>query len=826
VIQPGHPAIVALAFVAFVATASQAQSYDIADDRPARIDPHVDSLTHYGKLPITFEPSVDAADGSKRWVGRIGRHGIAIDAQGFVVALLSRDRPEAIIRRFAFVDARAGAYVEGIGPQSTRIHHIGHDAEARNGIDQPTFRGVRVAGAYPGIDVVFHGHDGRLEYDVVVEPGGDPGAFGLRPEAATASLDDAGNLLLTNASGAIELHRPIAYQTSGSARAPVESAFAIAPNGDIRFRVGAYDKERTLVIDPVVSYATYLGGNSFDQGTAIAVDTAGNAYVAGYTLSSDFPTASAFDRSIGKSGDVDVFVSKLNAAGTALVWSTYLGGVGSVDRAVGIAVDSAGSAYVTGYTAGNNFPVSATAWQKPITGGAAFITKLTPSGSALSYSTYVGGVTSNAIAVDRSGNAYVVGIATSRFAATPSALQPGPGNASTGFVLKLNPTGTAPVYATFLGGSGSDEATSIALDASGSAFVGGWTASNDFPVVNAIQSQPRGQKDAFIARLDPAGSRLIYSTRLGGVLDDTVNAIAIDDSGNAYVAGETYSSDFPVKGAFQTTKAGTHLVNSSTGSAFVAKVVSSGNALAYSSFLGGEVCKTLCQVAFGALPQYRADAAYGIAVDAAGHAYVAGIARSYTFPLVDSTSARKLDDTDDSAFVAKVSVSGGALLWSTFLRTGFNEADNKWTRFPPGAATGVAVDASGAVYVTGDADSFSDFKPSPGAFQTTTSNSQGAVIVKFAAAPSMTLSTSNASVDAQTPVTLSAALAGSAMAGDVVFFDGGESIGGATLAANRATLVTTLPIGIHALSAMLRIPGLSVDTPVVYQVVDTPLACN
>ena len=223
-------------------------------------------------------------------------------------------------------------------------------------------------------------------------------------------------------------------------------------------------------------------------------------------------------------------------------------------------------------------------------------------------------------------------------------------------MLKLNSTGTAPVYATFLGGSASDEATSIAVDASGSAFVGGWTASDDFPAVNAIQLQPGGQKDAFVARLDPTGSRLIYSTRLGGVLDDTVNAIAVDDGGNAYVAGETYSSDFPVKGAFQMTKAGMQLINSSTGSAFVAKVAPSGSALAYSSFLGGEVCKTLCQVAWGQLPQYRADAAYGIAVDAAGHAYVAGIARSYTFPLVDSTSARKLDGTEDSAFVAKVSV--------------------------------------------------------------------------------------------------------------------------------------------------------------------------
>lgn len=826
-IQTGHPAIVALAFVAFVANAPQVQSYDSADDRPAQVDTNVDSLTRYGKLPITFEPSIDAADGSQRWIGRVGRHGIAIDAHGFVVASLASGDPTAtIIRRFAFVDAHSSAHVEGVGPRPTRVHHIHGNADARHDVDRPTFDAVRIAGAYAGIDVVFHGHDGRLEYDVVVQPGADPGAFGLRLETATARLDDAGNLLLADAGGDVELHRPVAYQLRGTAKAPVDSEFAIAPNGDVRFRVGAYDKTRALIIDPVVSYATYLGGNSFDQGTAIAVDGAGNAYVAGYTLSSDFPTASAFDRSIGKSADVDVFVSKLNAAGTALVWSTYLGGAGIVDRAVGVAVDAAGSAYVTGYTGGNNFPVSATAWQKPVTGGAAFIAKLAPNGSTLSYSTYVSGVTTDAIAVDRSGNAYVAGTATQRFVATPSALQPQPGNASTGFVLKLNPTGTAPVYATFLGGSGSDEATAIAVDAAGNAFVGGWTASNDFPVINAIQAQPRGQKDAFVAKLDPAGSRLIYATRLGGTLDDAINAVAIDGAGNAYVAGETYSSDFPVKGGFQTIKAGAHLINSSTGSAFVAKLLPGGNALAYSSFLGGEVCQTLCQVALGALPQYRADAAYGIAVDAAGHAYVTGIARSYTFPLVDSTSARKTDDTDDSAFVAKVGVSGGALLWSTFVRTGFNEADNKWTRFPPGAATGIAVDATGAAYVTGDADGFSDFRAGAGAFQATTSDRQGAIVVKFAAAPTMTLATSNPSVDAQAPVGLTATLAGGAIAGDVVFFDGDTSLGSAPLAANRATFVTTLPIGIHALSAMLRIPGVSVDTPVVQQVVDVPLACN
>jgi len=815
----------ALALIASVASAQQAPSYGIADVR-ALMPASVDVIERFGRLPVTFEQHIDPDDGSPRWVGRSGSRGVAIGARGFAVAgRASRDDPRLVRREFSFVDADSGANVEGFDRQAALVHRIRAN-DPRAGVDQPTFGAVRVAGAYAGIDIVFHGRDGRLEYDVIVAPGADPSAFGLRPHGATGRIDDDGNLVFADATGILQLHRPVAYQLSGDERVAVDSAFTLAANGDARFRVGAYDKSRTLVIDPVVSYATYLGGNSFDQGTAIAVDAAGNAYVAGYTLSSDFPTLSAYDRSIGKSADVDVFVSKLNAAGTAIVWSTYLGGAGTVDRAVGIAVDSAGSAYVTGYTAGNNFPVSATAWQKPVTGGAAFVAKLAPSGNALSYSTYVAGVTTNALAIDRNGNAYVTGVATPVFAATPTALQQRPASSATGFVLKLNATGTAPVYATFLGGSAGDEATAIAVDAAGDAFVGGWTSSSDFPVVNALQPQPRGLKDAFIARLDPTGSRLRYSTRLGGMLDDTINALAIDAAGNAYVAGETYSSDFPVKAAFQPVKAGARLINSSTGSAFVAKLAPGGNALVYSSFLGGEVCKTLCQVAFGALPEYRADAAHGIAVDTTGHAYVAGIARSYTFPLVDSTSARKSEDTDDSAFVAKVSVTGGALLWSTFLRTGFNEADNKWTRFPPGAATGIALDPSGAVYVTGDADSSSDFKPTAGAFQTTTSNRQGAIIVKFTAAPSMTLATSAASVDAQSSITLSATITGGMLAGDVVFFDGATSIGSGTLASNRATLVTTLPVGIHPLSALLRVPGVVVDTPVVQQVVDTPLACN
>ena len=814
---------VLLFFLVPLACAQQTASYDTGADslpRPAyRYDPK-------DRPAPVFERVVNAADGDERWIGRAGRRGIAIERTGFILATVERGEPSAAYRAFEFVGANAKARIEGLEPQPEALHRLVASPTGPHLTSGQSFARVRVADVYPGIDVVFYGDRDTLEYDVVVAPGADASAFALATPNAVARIDADGDLLVGDAQGDVRLRRPRAYQLAGNERITVDSAFTVQADGSVKIRVGSYDRTRPLVIDPVISYATSVGGNAFEQGTAIAVDAAGNAYVAGYTLSSNFPTLSAFDGSIGRKGDVDVFVTKMNAAGTALVWSTYLGATGAVDRAIGIAVDAAGNAYVTGSTDGTTFPVTAAAWQTGTTGGGAFVAKLGATGNTLVYSTYVAGVTANAIAVDRQGFAYVAGRATPSLPATPSAFQQQPGNAAgTGFVLKLDASGHAPVYATFLGGSVTDEATSIAVDDDGNAYVGGWTLSSDFPVANALQAAPRGQMDAFVAKLDPSGSRLVYSTRLGGALDDAVNAVAIDASGNAYVAGETYSADFPVQDAFQPTKAGARLINSSTGSAFVAKIGVRGNTLVYASFIGGEVCTTPCQAVFGA-PQYRADAAYGIAVDAAGHAYVSGIARSYTFPLVDSASVRKQDDTDDSAFVAKVSVSGRALLWSTFVRTGFNEANNHWTRFPPGSSTGIAVDGSGAAYVTGDADGASNFVRSSGAYQSPATDGQGAFLVKFAATPSMTLTTSSARVDAQAPVTLIASVTGPPATGDVVFVNGSSPIGTAPLGGNRASLLTTLPVGIHALGALVHTAAGAVDAPVVFQVVEPSLACN
>ena len=783
-------------------------------------------IAKYGELPLLFEPAADRTSGMIGYIGRTLAYAVAIApnrirlAPRFPGQTVSFGVPVTM----QFVDADSRAAITGLDEQTTRIHRIRSDRDA---VDIPAYGRVRIAGLYPDIDAVFYGHGSELEYDLVVAPGGDPASIRIRiDDTAKPALDATGNLALTGDGWTLALRKPVAYQDADGLRRVVDCDFRVDDDGILRFVVGRYDRRRPLVIDPVVSYATYIGGNSFEQGTAIAVDSAGSAYVTGYTSSSNFPLQSAYDRSIGRSGDVDVFVSKLNPSGTALVWSTYIGGGNSVDRAIGIAVDAAGNAYITGRTTGADFPVSATAWQKGTAGGGAFVTKLGAAGNTLAYSTYIAGVTPSGIAVDASGNAYVVGSATPAFAATPGALQASPRNtAGTGFLLKLNPAGTAPVYATFLGGSGSDYATAVAVDSPGNAYVAGWTTSSDFPTASAFQPVLRGSKDSFVAKIDPSGSRLVYGTLLGGSLDDVANALAIDAGGSVYVAGETYSSDFPVRNGFQMQKAGARLVNSSLGNAFVAKLAPPGNALVYASFLGGEICMTPCQLSLGSQPQFRGDAAYGIAVDTSGHAFVSGIARSYTFPLIDSTATRKQEDTEDSSFVSKVTISGSALLWSTFLRTGFNEGDNGWTRFPPGAATGIATDPAGSVYITGDSDQFSNFQPTPGAFQTGNNGSQAAIVVKLAAAPSLTLATSNDRVDALVSITLTATLSGPALSGDVVFVDGGTSIGSAPLTANKAMLTTTLPVGIHAVSAVLYLPGLTADAPVLYQIVDAPLVC-
>jgi hypothetical protein len=366
------------------------------------------------------------------------------------------------------------------------------------------------------VDLVYYGNAGKLEHDFAVAPGADPQAITLAFAATKKlSVDARGDLVMQVEGGDVRLEKPAVYQEVAGAHRPVACGYKLKKGDRVGFDIGEYDATKPLVIDPVLAYSTYLGGNGLDVGFGIAVDSAGNAYVMGATNSTNFPTTpGAFQTAFG--GAADAFVTKLNATGTALVYSTYLGG-SNIDAGLGIAVDSAGNAYVTGFTGSFNFPTTPGAFQTASGGGCdAFVTKLNATGTALAYSTYLGGGGSDegcGIAVDSAGNAYVTGFTYStNFPTTPGAFQTASGGAADAFVTKVNATGTALVYSTFLGGSSLDQGSGIAVDSAGNAYVTGSTGSSNFPTTpGAFQtsSPASSASHAFVTKISPSPSDLL-----------------------------------------------------------------------------------------------------------------------------------------------------------------------------------------------------------------------------------------------------------------------------------------------------------------------------
>jgi hypothetical protein len=504
---------------------------------------------------------------------------------------------------------------------------------------------VAYNGLYAGIDLVTWGQRDSLKYEFHVAPGADYQQIRIHYDGIKGlSIDAQGVLHVQTALGDLTDAAPMIYQQIGGRQVPVAGQFKLLDADTYTFVItGPYDPTRELVIDPDLAWSTYLGGSGDYGGGGIAVDAADNVYVTGDTSSIDFPTtAGAIDTTF--SGSIGgVFVAKIDPSGSGLVYWTYLGGNG---QSTGIAVDAAGNAYVTG-TALGGFPTTPgaleTTWN---VGYKVFVTKLNASGSGLVYSTYLGGSGNDesfGIAVDASGNAYVTGGTNSiDFPTTAGALDTTYNDGyPTGdaFVAKLNASGSALVYSTYLGGSGDDEGNGIAVDAGGNAYVTGWTESSDFPTtVGALDTTYNGGDDAFVAKLNANGSGLVYSTYLGGSGDDLGCGIAVDEAGNAYVTGSTWSIDFPTTaGALDTTSVG-------SGDAFVANLNANGSGLIYSTYLGGS----------------GDDVGSGIAVDAVGDAYVTGITDSNDFP----TTAGSLDTTyqgsdfDGCAFVTMFNSSG------------------------------------------------------------------------------------------------------------------------------------------------------------------------
>lgn len=773
--QSARPLLLLVLILARVALASQAESPGLH------------------RVPLSFEANAGQFDSQVKFLARSpGKHTFVV-RDGMVVVLdPAGDRNAAqSVLRIEFKGASKQVRSEGID----RLQAITNYFSAGLRItDVPNFARVRQQAVYPGVDVIYYGKDGRVEYDFVLAPGADPRriTLGLKGQDFLR-LTESGDLEMKTIAGALVMQRPIAYQELDGQRIDVPVRYALKGE-ELCFELGAYDRSRTLVIDPLLTYSTFLGGNSYDQALAVAIDSNRNIYVAGETYSTDFPVVSGFQTK--QSGFSSVFVTKLNPTGTAIVYSTYIGGKNGNSRARGIAVDTAGNAYLAGEAGSTAYPVTSGAYQTTHSTDTfdGFVTKLGPQGNALLYSTFVRGGRANAIAINAAGNAFVTGQGAGAFVATAGVVQPFSAGGLDAYVLKLNPTGTGAVYATLLGGEGDDSGRGIAIDGNGNAYLTGLTKSASFPLTNAFQSALGGPQDAFVAQLNATATTLVYSSYIGGSLADTANAIALDAQGNAYIAGTTYSADFPVVRAFQPTKAFTGTGHEIMNNAFVAKVAPSGQSLVYSSYLGGQSC--LRPGVTSCTPNGDDDNAYAIAVDAAGIAYLAGYARSVTFPVQDWIQPASNAYGEALPFVARVQdqTTRATLLYSVPLgdRAGGTLVDN------PGA--GIAVDAAGNAYVA--AYIATTFPVTPGALKTSNTGPVTAVVFKVGlGAFPISLSASNMTPTSADSVTLTAVVTSPVAGGQVTFSENGNSIVTVPVNGGIASYTTVFNAGVHQLTA-------------------------
>jgi hypothetical protein len=694
----------------------------------------------YGQLPLSFEANRGQAGESVRFLARgVGYTLFLTDDEAALVLRAPRQRGSSNDRQsgqkiFAqlqliWIGANRSPKITGADVSPGKVNYFFGNNPTRWQTDLPVFGKVKYAAVYPGIDLVYYGNQRQLEFDWVVAPGANPRDIRLGCAGADwLEVDARGDLVAHLDRDEIRFHKPYAYQEQKSERREVPARYILRsadPQGqtgrsqrrgssgnlnEVSFELAAYDTARPLIIDPVLVYSTYLGGTDQEDANGIAVDAAGNAYVTGYTDSTNFPTAKAFQaRFVGELYVGDIFVTKFNPAGSALIYSTYLGG-NSVENFPRIAIDSATNVYLTGYTTSTNFPTK-TPLQSALKGNYdAFVTKLNASGSALVYSTYLGGSSveyGTGITVDRAGSAYVCGYTASTNFPTKAPLQPVLQGAHDVFLTKLNAAGSALVYSTYLGGANDDLAFGVALDSQTNAFLVGTTFSTNFPTVNAIQTagENHGSK-VFVTKIAASGATLLYSTYLGGSGVEVGYGIAVDVAGNAYVTGNTSSTNYPVTAdCIQSVSGGDRDI-------FITKLNPTGSALVYSTYLGG----------------VGRDEGTQIAIDSAGNAYITGATASTNFPTSNALQGQNSGGLAD-AYVAVLNANASALLFSTYL--GGNGSTNR------DDAKGIALDAAGNIYLTGRTTSYADLAsghegfPVTNAFQSVFRGNGDAFVLKI-----------------------------------------------------------------------------------------------
>ena len=746
-------------------------------------------------VPLSFEPNQGQTDSAVQFLTR-GKGYALFLTPGKVVLNLERQQPASAAAkghapraasvdtvRMSLIGANPQAKPVGRAPQPGVVSYfMGNDPKQwRAGI--PTYGKVEYPQVYPGVDLVFYGNQRQLEYDFVVSPGADPSRIAWRIDGARASVDAAGDSILQAPNGPATFKKPVLYQMDGDRKTRVPGWFAV--DGDqLRFRLGSYDHSKALIIDPVLSYASYLAGTASDRigwptgpgnlqvgvSQGLALDSAGSVYVAGNTYSLDFPTKNPYESAppakvagVPPGQWATAFVTKFSPDGGSLVYSTYLGGNYS-DGIYAIAVDSSGSAYVTGQTSSVTFPVTSGAYQTvcapfPYSSGPptppgncnssdwnVFVTKLNPAGTALVYSTFLGGYGSwaqgSAIAVDSAGRAYVAGIETdtcsdklgyytfpSCFPTTGGAViggtQPIGGDPQFAFVAVFDPTGAHLLYSTLYGDlnfkctiacGGDTYATAIAVDQNGYFYLAGETQAGNLPTTAGVIQPIGGGLDpnkvylqswrGFIAKFNPVtsagGVTLAYATYLGGQTANTgdyISGIAIDSASNAYLVGYTNSTDFPVTSGAYNTVCGKNGVGCSA--AHVTKLNPYGTSILWSTYVGGSKSDGTDALTFTG----------PIQLDSKGNIYIMGQA-GLTYPLINAVEPPATGGAME-VLVAELDPTGSTLLFATRLGSGGLQ-----TSYP----AGLAVDSAGDIYVAGNTIG-PGLITTPGAFQTTASSS-------------------------------------------------------------------------------------------------------
>ncbi|MCX6361501.1 MAG: SBBP repeat-containing protein [Armatimonadetes bacterium] len=726
-------------------------------------------------VSLTFERNTGRWPSDVQFVARGGGGTLFLTRREAVLSLRKGGKASAL--RLKLQGSHGDAVASGLEKQPGIVNYFVGNNPANWRTKIPTYSRVKLAGVYPGVDLVYYGagQSRTLEYDFVVKPGADPKQIRMAVSGAKSLRTVGGGLIASTACGDVTLNRPYAYQTIDGVRRQVACSFTVERN-TVAFQVARYDAGRPLVVDPTLAYSTYLGGAGAEVSTGIAVDAAGCAYVTGTTGSTDYPTV-AGSYAVAGSGDQDAFVTKLNAAGSALIYSTYLGGSNREDDPR-IAVDAAGCAYVAGSTASSNFPVTAGAYQTAYSAADLFITKLNSAGTAPVYSTYLGGSgtdTASGIAVDTSGAVFVVGHTSGAFPTTAGAFDTTfDATQLDGFAAKLNASGAGLSYCTALGGSGEETIGDVAIDTAGCAYVVGKTTSANYPTTaGAYDTSYNGNTDGMITKVSADGTALVYSSYLGSTSPDLAEGVAVGADGVAVVSGYTASRSFPTTaGAYQTAFGG------GKADAFLCRVAANGTSLLQSTYVGSTGNEAYTSVALAD------DGAVILATTVDG-----------AFPVTGDAFQSSYAGAYDVA-LASLTPTLSALNYSTYLGG-------------PGAEQEPRVAfRNGAAYVAGP--TATGFPVTAGSFQTTASGTSDAFVLKvsFKTSVASVLTVNLASGAPGASLSLTAKLADGGGAGvsgkSVAYTLDATGIGSATTAATGIatlayTITDTLSAGAHTL---------------------------